>query len=235
MQAMAMPAPTDAVRYSLEKAEEARAEAATLREAKNYRAMKDQLAAVRRHHDRAANLRRAQLDLAWAAQVEGETVALAAGRGEFVGWGSDATTREAMRIKSRDGLENLFESGSLTRLQRDWGRFYRARFELQAAGLKVQTMEPSTAVRAPADPTRPRSAAEMQKARLLLDLKVMENAVRIGKRGERRLTLLRAVAGEGHCIRDIVKGGGARTRATDALAAALDMGAAAITLANRGR
>lgn len=238
--AVAMPAPNQGVELNLAQADAARARVDEIRAVRDRRGrvrdqagLKAALTDVRKYHDRAARLRQEQLSLAWASRAEIETLELATARGEDAGWGDDAETQEAVRIKSRDGLETLFESGTLTLNQRRTGRAFRQRHELSLAGLKIASMSPASGYRAPGDPLG-RSAAAAKRAELLNELAEMELAVGRGPDGDRRLALLRAVAGDGHCIRDVVKGGGARIRATIALKRALDLAADGLAVANRG-
>lgn len=168
----------------------------------------------------AERLRLQEVEAHWSAQARAETLALAEARGEEVGV-VEADAPKAIQISSRDGLASLRKSGKISAHQFGAGRAYRTAYELAAAGLRIATINPSGVHAGRSAPVGfHRSAAELQRAYLLGRLEQIEIAVRAI--GERELTVLRKVAGEGHTIRSLGRSGNAREADAQALVRALE-------------
>jgi len=188
------------------------------------------IATMRELSAAAEGLRRDQLDAFWAEQATAETAELAQARGEqlgAVGWDAGEASDGALafrplRISSRDGLADLYENGTITAHQYGAGRAYRVAFELAGAGLKIANLNPSGGAGGTQHGTLAahRSARELQRAYVLARLRQIELAA--GGKGDRELSVLRAVAGEGHTISSLGRAGSARERNTAALRRALE-------------
>ncbi|MBC7168984.1 hypothetical protein [Phenylobacterium sp.] len=179
------------------------------------------LALMRERSLTADQLRREQLDAFWAQQSAAETAELASARGEEIGKAGGPDAPKALRISSRDGLATLFEAGVISAHQYGAGRAYRVAYET-AAKVRIASLNPSgvSAGKSPAG-LQARSAHELQRAYVLARLRQIELAV--AGLGERELTVLRKVAGEGMTIHQIGGGGKPREKNKAALRRALDV------------
>jgi len=130
-------------------------------------------------------------------------------RGEKVETYNDAG---AKRIKSRDGLRSLVESGALTETDERVGLAYRLLFEQagKGAGLGSQLEDRPRSIR---DSSHGAVAAGLFRAYAGVRLTGVETAVAAADRTGRALSMLRAVAGEGRTIASV--GGGGNTRRTN--------------------
>lgn len=178
------------------------------------------LALMRERSLTADQLRREQLDAFWAQQSAAETAELASARGEEIGKAGVEDAPRALRISSRDGLATLFEARAISAHQYGAGRAYRVAYET-AAKVRIANLNPSgvSAGKSPAG-LQARSAHELQRAYVLARLRQIELAV--AGLGERELTVLRKVAGEGMTIRELGGGGNTREANQAALRRALE-------------
>lgn len=191
------------------------------------------LGRMRERSIEADRLRREQLDAFWAEQAAAETAQLAQARGEQLGQVAQADLEgrvdqaiaelggKPLRISSRDGLATLFEAGAISAHQYGAGRAYRVAFELASAGLRIANLNPTGFGGGKQHAgLAARSAAELQRAYVLLRLRRIELAV--AGLGARELRVLRLVAGEGYTIRELGGGGNSREANTAALRRALE-------------
>jgi hypothetical protein len=234
-EAMSLPEMNEATLLSLHQADAARARIYQAHKVGDYHAMKVAQADVRRYHDRAAKLRREQLDAAWSVRAENETVHLATRRGERLDY-VQVTAQDgpiglvpatALRISSRDGLATLFESGSLTVIQYKAGRAYRPLYERAGEGLRIANMEGGGARRSPGEGFNPRrTPRELSRASDMRQLSAVDTAVcPTGAGPNRALIVLRWVAGDGRTLSSLTSGGNAKRANLAALRAALDVAA----------
>ncbi len=145
-------------------------------------------------------------------------------RGEKVETYNDAG---AKRVKGRDGLRSLVESGALTETDERVGLAYRLLFEQagKGAGLGSQLEDRPRSVR---DSSHGAVAAGLFRAYAGVRLTGVETAVASADRTGRSLALLRAVAGEGRTLRSLAEGGNAKRANLKALQLALRVALAAL-------
>ena len=131
---------------------------------------------------------------------------------------TDPDAPAAYRLRSRDGLTTAFDAGTISSAELKAGMAYRMCFEAQAAGLKSALANAGMIGGGGSQPVgfAARSPAALQQAYLMARLRGMEAGL-----SPRELTILRAVAGEGHTLRVIGGGGKRRAANRDALVAAL--------------
>lgn len=239
------PEPNETVAYSAAQAEAARVRLEQVRAADKDRKGKGRtgeisraLGEIRVNERRAREALARQREHAWAERASRETLAQAQVRGEEAGLAqivdAEGEAATVVRVSSRDGLATLYESGALTRDQYRAGRAYRLCFEIAAAGLKIANLNGAGGGQPAA--AWGRSAAELRRAYLTVRLIGLDRAVGGDRRGERRLKVLRAVAGEGRTLRELACGSGDKyTRMRDDLIAALDIVVAMLGLANQER
>lgn len=143
------------------------------------------------------------------------------------GKGCDFNNVGAKRIKSRDGLFSLVESGALNRTEDQVARAYRLLFEHagKGAGLGSQLEDRPRTVR---DSSHSAVAAGLYRAYVGVRLTGVETAVASADRTGRALSVLRAVAGEGRTIRSLGGGGNTRDANQRALHLALRVALAAL-------
>lgn len=119
----------------------------------------------------------------------------------------------AMRIKGRDGLGSLFDSGKLSEVQWNTGLAYRALYEAvgpSALGSQLGNVSEGSAARASTDAMVRHG---LHRAYAGVRLTAAEAAVGCPD----RVAVLRAVAGEGHTVRSLTTSGHVRTVMTDRL------------------
>lgn len=149
-------------------------------------------------------------------------VGAARARGEKVSTFNDAG---AKRIKTRDGLAMLLESGGIDETQHKAGMAYRYCHEVAGAGLRSALGAAGQVRSGRLHGHLGRDAAELQRAYVIARLAQMERAVAAiarDARDGRELIVLRHVAGEGGTIRSITAGSRARAASVAALRRALD-------------
>lgn len=144
-----------------------------------------------------------------------EVVFTAQARGEVV---VDYRTAGAKRIKTRDGLWMLVESGSLSEAQGNTGLEYRSLFERVAIGAIGSQAGALGDLRAERTSTSGLITNGLHRAYAGVRLTAAETAVR----SLDKVALLRAVAGEGRTIRSLASSGHRRKQMTLDLGAALD-------------
>ncbi|MBW8815580.1 MAG: hypothetical protein JF588_19335 [Caulobacterales bacterium] len=129
----------------------------------------------------------------------------------------------AVRVKNRDGLETLLDSGAITEVQARAGLAYRLCFEAVPRGLGSCLGRAGEGGGGMALGSLVRSPAELKRAYLVQRLGQLERAVR-AEHGEGEVTALRAIAGECRTVLHYVgRSGHARLQATQALGRALDV------------
>jgi hypothetical protein len=150
--------------------------------------------------------------------------AAAKARGEKVARFNDAGAR---RIKSRDGLAALFESGALTSSAYFAGHAYRLLFETAGtgAGLGSQLEE---RVRAPSGSTHGAVAAGLFRAYAGVRLTAFDRAIVRADKTGRALTAVRLIAGEGQTLSSLAPGGTVKQRWRGALILGLGVVAAGV-------
>jgi hypothetical protein len=225
-----IPELNEAVRLSLAQADEARVLLTSARERKARGDVKAALADIRKYHDRAARLRREQLDAAWSRRAETETQEAAWARGEETDYVDAGDGSSVLRISTHDGLATLYEAGSITTMQWKAGRRYRALYEASAAGLKIASMEASGGGHRISTGFNPlRTPRELQRASVLGRLAGIERAIcPLLAEPNRPLIVLRRIAGDGHTLRALSPGGNAKKANLRALIVALNVAARVI-------
>ncbi len=145
---------------------------------------------------------------------------MARARGEKVVPLNDAG---AQRIRDRDGLQALADSGQITDHQLQAGMAYRFCYEFASAGLKSQLdYRVGAEVLRGGDQVGLRSAAALQRAYVMARLAGMERSAAAVAESDRDLRVLRCVAGEGHLLRHMGRGPNTWKANLDALKRALD-------------
>jgi hypothetical protein len=169
--------------------------------------------------------------LAWAVRQEvygaadvAETVAVK--RGEEVVRFNDAGAR---RVRDRDGLQAVAESGGITAAQLQVGTAYRYLYEHGAGYALGSQLEDR--VRIPAASTDGAVAHGLLRAYAGVRLTAVDRAVSAADLSGRALMVLRAVAGEGQSLRSL--GGGSSYQA-NARALTVALGAAVGALHGNG-
>ena len=182
----------------------------------------------KRGHDQ---LRRLEVELDGERAVQAvrrgidESAALARTRGEQIDVSRRPETRGRVRIRSRDGLETLEQSGAITPVQYRAGLYYRSLYEATdpERDLRSQLASPAMAgAGAKAAPGLNEAWAE-RRVRLGRSMAGLEEKVRIADRNGRAVRALREVAGHARCISHFVAGGGSQAVYRRALVLALDV------------
>lgn len=131
----------------------------------------------------------------------------------------------AMRIKGRDGLWSLSESGGLTINQVETGLIYRGLYErVHASPLGSQLARPGE-VRCPTTSTLPRIMAGLDTAKAGVVVTDIDSLVHLAQPDGMARRVLIWVAAEGHTVSTFAKGGHGRGKALAALRLALDVAA----------
>ncbi len=124
----------------------------------------------------------------------------------------------AKRIKTRDGLGMLLESGGIDETQHKAGMAYRYCYEVASAGLRSGLGAPGHIASTGGD----RDKGELHRLYVISRLAQMERTVAASAQDGRETIVLRQVAGEGRTIRSFSTGGHARRLDAKALKRALD-------------
>lgn len=218
------PEPNGSVNFNADEAEKARAKlrtaqvqiararAAGKRDQGAINARRAALADLRKFESRTQAAREQQRNHAWAEAARAETLALAQARGEEVTLerAEDGRSPARVRVKSRDGLRALWDADALTQEELNWGMAFRERFEAAHASKVASGLAMLGGGRAAGSDAA--LAVQARNLRLMAELAEIELVVSVGKRGPFRLRVLREIAGEGRCIRDIASGGDGRSR-----------------------
>lgn len=144
-----------------------------------------------------------------------EVVFAAQARGEDV---TNYRTEGALRIKGRDGLWSLVDSGGLTERQGNTGLLYRGLYERVMVGGVGSQMASLGDLRAARTSTSDQLGQGLHRAYAGVRLTAAETSVRCLD----RVAILRAVAGEGRTIRSLATGSRRRQTMVLHLAEALD-------------
>ncbi len=222
--ASATPALSDVVALNLAAADDARIELARARSERIRGGVRAALNEIRKYESRAAEVRARQVDEAWIDRAGRETLQLAEDRGEDWGFTNDPNVERAVRMKSRDGLRTLFESGSLSIAQYDAAKVHRAGWELSGRGLKIANYEGGGGRQSTAQVYFGRTKAEVQRGEAIGKMVQIERSMP----DEETRTLLRQVAGEGMTLSAIFRSGHARTKALARLKDALNLAVEAL-------
>ena len=155
-----------------------------------------------------------------------ESMALARARGEQVERFQAPDALPHVRIRSRDGLETLANSGGITAAQFRAGMLYRGLYEANdpERDLRSQLTAPAFlgGGSSGAAPGRAEAWAE-RRVRLSRALATVEAKVRIADRNDRAVNLLREVAGHARCLSHMARGGGGQAAYRRSLVLALDV------------
>jgi len=154
-----------------------------------------------------------------------ETIALARGRGEAIDVSGQAPRRRRIRIRSRDGLETMAASGSISALQQRAGLLYRDLYEATDPERDLRSQMTSAAMAGAGGPAAPGMAEAWAERRLRLSrtMATLEAKIRVADRNGRAVRALREVAGHARCISHFVDGGGSQAVYRRALVLALDV------------
>lgn len=134
---------------------------------------------------------------------------------------TDARTRGQIRMKSRDGLVSLNDSGAIDDAMLQAGLAYRQCYETAAAGLRSGLANPEGGGRAMNAGFALPGAAALHRSYVMARLAQMDRAVAAITIDGREVQLLRQIAGEGHTLTSIAAGGNAKAANLKALRAAL--------------
>lgn len=126
-----------------------------------------------------------------------------------------------VRLRSRDGLASLNDTGSLTDDELKAGLAYRHCYETAAGGLRSALGQTEGGGRNVPVGFAPRDAAALQRAYVMARLAQMERTVGAEMHDGRELTVLRMVAGEGRTLSSLAAGGNAKVANLAALRRAL--------------
>ncbi len=152
-----------------------------------------------------------------------ETILLGRARGETIDV-SKAARRRRVRVRSRDGLETLAASGSISPLQHRAGLLYRDLYEATdpERDLRSQMASAMMTGGGRAGPGVAEAWAE-RRLRLCRTMAALEDKVRIADRNGRAVRALREVGGHARCLSHFVDGGGSQAVYRRALCVALDV------------
>ncbi|MBJ7446838.1 MAG: hypothetical protein JHC81_04825 [Brevundimonas sp.] len=145
-----------------------------------------------------------------------EVIYAAQARGEAV---SDYNTDGAKRIKGRDGLWSLADSGGLSEAQFNTGLMYRGLYERVMVGGIGSQMSSVGELRATKASTAGQIGQGLHRAYAGVRLTAAETSVRCAE----KVALLRAVAGEGRTIGSLSSSGHRRKVLITSLGIALDV------------
>lgn len=126
-----------------------------------------------------------------------------------------------VRLRSRDGLVSLNDTGSLTDEELKAGLAYRHCYEAAAGGLRSALGQTEGGGRSLPVGFALRNAAALQRAYVMARLAQMERTVGAEMLDGRELTVLRMVAGEGRTLSSLAAGGNAKVANLSALRRAL--------------
>ena len=154
-----------------------------------------------------------------------ETIALERARGARVEVAKAGAGRRRIRIRSRDGLDTLVASGSISPLQQRAGLLYRDLYESTDPERDLHSQMTAAAMTGGGRATAPGAAEAWAERRLRLSgaMAAIEQKVRQADRNGHAVRALREVAGHARCISHFVDGGGAQAAYRRALCAALDV------------
>lgn len=141
------------------------------------------------------------IDKAWREDAQAESVALAQGRGEDV----EVTKRSgAVRIRSRDGLHNLYVNGSLTQEEYDQAAAWRDCFEARSGDVGSQMGGEGGGA---GHDNNTFVANRLYRAKLTNDLAVAQMRVSLTCRDEPAcFQLFNAIIGDAKCLSAFGKG-----------------------------
>ena len=144
-------------------------------------------------------------------------------RGEGIEVSKDAQHRGRIRIRTRDGLETLAASGSITATQYRAGLLYRGLYEATDPERGLKSHMDDLDKRGGGGPGAVSEAWAERRLRLARTVASIEAKVRLADRNDRAVRALREVAGHARCIAQLSSGGGGQAAYRGALRLALDV------------